>query len=402
MEQKILAVALNDANDYTQLNQLLEFNSLSTEAQLLLKLAGNYYATDPNAQRVDRELLIKSLERKVQSEKVRQLLTNVINGLPKDTSGANILKEVRDHRLHVTGHKLAAALASPDSHGVADLLADYQSLLANTTGNEIPVGEEEYREVRLADLAKKSFDPKELIQIWPKELNDQIDGGARRGHHVLIFAPTEMGKTLFAINAVAGFLAQNLKVLYIGNEDPAADIIMRLATRLLGKTKHEILANPDVADADLGTRSWGNFTLVAMAPGTFERINRIASSGGYDVVVLDQLRNLDVKSGNRTEGLERAATEARNLARKHRVLVVSVTQAADSATGKLVLTRGDVDSSNVGIPGQCDLMIGLGATIAMEEMNQRCISFPKNKLSGNHTPLHVYVDPTTSKVMYGE
>lgn len=399
MEQKILATALNSVRDYNYLTEVIDTANISLHGQQLLKLVGEYYATDPDAVAVDRELLIQSLDRKLSSPKVAAMIASVIRALPKDVSSANVVKEVREYKLRVIGERLATALTSNSTGDLAGLLENYQNLLASKEDQDKPIGEEEYTGTKLADLAKQSFDPKELIQIWPKELNDQIDGGARRGHHVLIFAPTEMGKTLFAINAVAGFLAQNLKVLYIGNEDPAPDIIMRLATNLLGRTKHDVLVDPCAADTGLSKLRWDRFTLASMAPGTFSRINRLCTSGAYDVVVIDQLRNVDVKSGNRTEGLERAATEARNLARKANVLVVSVTQAADSASGKLVLTRGDVDSSNVGIPGQCDLMIGLGATAQMEEMNQRMISLPKNKLSGNHSPIPIRIDPTTSKVL---
>lgn len=399
MEQKILATAINSAEDCTQLIDLLDITTLSTEGQLVFREISAYYATDPNAKEVDRDLLIRSFERKVQSEKVRQLLTNVIRQLPASTSGANVLKEIREHKLHVLGNKIASALSgSHDRDNLARMLEDYGRLMAGSAECQKEIGEEEYNSVSLVSLAKKEFDPSTLIGIWPNALNDQIDGGARRGHHVLIFAPTEMGKTLVAINAVAGFLQQGLKVLYILNEDPAADVIMRLATRLLGKTKYDILDNPEMADSALGHSQYSNFTLLAMAPGTFGRISAALSGGEYDVVVIDQLRNIDVKSGNRTEGLERAATEARNLARKFKVLVVSITQAADSASGKCILNRGDVDSSNVGIPGQCDLMIGIGATQQMEEMGQRMLSFPKNKLSGKHAPIPIEIDPLTSRV----
>lgn len=400
MEQQILTTALNSASDCLQLKELLDISTLSPEAQLVFKEAVSFYTADPQAAEVDRDLLIRSLERKVSSPNSRKLLASTINKLPKSTSGANVLKELRDHKLHVLGNKLAVALSSNSSaDSLANLLADYQSLLSGSLTQDTSVGEEEYNEVSLVSLAKTSFDKSNLIQIWPQALNDQLDGGARRGHHVLIFAPTEMGKTLFAVNAVAGFLQQGLRVLYIGNEDPASDIIMRLATRLLVRSKYDILEQPEHADHELKGCNYSNFTLLAMAPGTFGRINAAMSSGKFDVVILDQLRNLDVKSGNRTEGLERAATEARNLARKFNVLVVSVTQAADSASGKRVLNRGDVDSSNVGIPGQCDLMIGIGATSEMEDMNQRMLSFPKNKISGNHAPIPVDIDPITSRVL---
>ena len=111
------------------------------------------------------------------------------------------------------------------------------------------------------------------------------------------------------------------------------------------------------------------------------------------------MRNIDVKSDNRVVGLERAATEARNLGKRRKVLVVSISQAGDSASGKRVLDRGDVDFSNVGIPGQCDLMIGLGADENMERSNLRMISLPKNKISGDHDPIVITIDPTISKVV---
>ena len=104
-------------------------------------------------------------------------------------------------------------------------------------------------------------------------------------------------------------------------------------------------------------------------------------------------------SESRTQALEKAATEARNLARRRNIPVVSVTQAGDSASGRAILDRGDIDSSNVGIPGQADLMIGIGATGEMENQNMRTLSFPKNKLSGKHTPISVAIDPLLSKVI---
>jgi archaellum biogenesis ATPase FlaH len=234
--------------------------------------------------------------------------------------------------------------------------------------------------------------------VWPPALNEVLDGGAKPGHHILVFAPTEMGKTLFVINAVAGFLKQGLRVLYCGNEDPAADILMRLMTRLTGMTKHEIRDNPTKAEKLLGERNWSKLTLASLAPGTFKQIHDLVDKYDPRVVVLDQLRNIAVDSENRTQALEKAATSARNLGKSKGLLVVSVTQAADSASGKTVLGRGDVDSSNVGIPGQCDLMIGIGADSSMEDQGLRILSLPKNKLSGKHTPIPVTFNYALSRI----
>lgn len=260
-------------------------------------------------------------------------------------------------------------------------------------------GSPEITGVSVEDLIEQKFNPENLIKIYPKTLNERLDGGAQPGHHILIFAPTEMGKTLVAINMVAGFLHQKLPVLYVGNEDPASDILLRLGTRLSGLNKYEIRDNPRKAQELIDQRSAGLFTIAPLAPGTFSEISTLVRKYQPKVVILDQLRNIDVKSENRTQALERAATEARNLAKRFGVVVISIAQAGDSASGKAALNRGDVDSSNVGIPGQCDVMIGVGATEEMERNNVRMFSFPKNKLSGNHNPITVTIDPQLSKVL---
>jgi KaiC/GvpD/RAD55 family RecA-like ATPase len=208
-----------------------------------------------------------------------------------------------------------------------------------------------------------------------------------------------MGKTLFVVNAVAGFLKQGLTCLYIGNEDPAADLLMRIISRLTGMNKQEVQDDPARAQALLDKRNYDKLVMAPLAPGNFRQIDKLVEKYKAAVVVLDQLRNIDVDSENRTQALEKAATGGRNLAKSKSVLVVSVTQAADSASGKTVLSRGDVDGSNVGIPGQIDLMIGIGATEEMERINHRVLSFPKNKISGRHEPIPIQIDPLLSKVI---
>ncbi len=113
------------------------------------------------------------------------------------------------------------------------------------------------------------------------------------------------------------------------------------------------------------------------------------------------MSNLDVsvsKSESKTGSLEVAAKSARRLAKRNRLLVVSVTQAADSATGRVVLGRGDVHNSNVGIPGQVDLMLGVGADEQMEQRGLRELTLVKNKISGCRDHFTVKVNPILSRV----
>jgi hypothetical protein len=196
----------------------------------------------------------------------------------------------------------------------------------------------------------------------------------------------------------AGFLRQGLKVLYVGNEDPAADILMRLISRLSKMTKQQIMENPEEAEKRAFDKGYGNIVVAALSPGNFFEIRKLVDKYNPDVVILDQLRNLEVNSENRVLQLEKSAQEARNLAKRYNVVVVSVTQAGDSAEGVAILGRSDVDFSKTGIPATLDLMIGIGADNAMEKHGLRTISLCKNKLSGNHEHFTVSINPQLGTV----
>ena len=117
-----------------------------------------------------------------------------------------------------------------------------------------------------------------------------------------------------------------------------------------------------------------------------------------DVLVIDQIRNVQVKEDNFVRHLEKVSAMIRQIGQRHEVLVISVTQAGDSATNKAALEMGDVDNSNTGMPGQADVMLGIGGTEADVRANRRVLSLPKNKRSGNHDFFTVEVDPVLNKI----
>lgn len=398
MERKILASMCLSRSNWEAVKGVLNREELSPEGAIIYGLIQEWYDSDDQAASVDLDILCSRVGRRVNSDKHLDYITQIIKGFADtDISGINIVNEVRDQKAHGLGLQIAARLAGGKE--ALDLIEKYKELKEGKVA-QVSSGleEEEFSNVTPASLLKSHFSKENLIEVWPKALNELIDGGAKPGHHILVFAPTEMGKTLMVINMVAGFLKGGHRVLYLGNEDPAPDILMRMMSRLTGMTKYEIKEDPTKTEAILEQRNWDKFTLVSLAPGTFRQIQELVDKHHPKVVILDQLRNIAVDSENRTQALEKAATNARNLAKRSDVLVVSVTQAADSANRKTVLDRGDVDSSNVGIPGQVDLMIGIGADQQMEDQGLRVLSFPKNKLSGRHTPIPVIFNYALSKV----
>lgn len=399
-EQKIISTLLASREAYDHVQEFIDEGDLSAESNLILGYIRDYYSADASAASVDIDIVLGRLHRKFTNPKHYIALETILRNLPSP-SPANVEKEILETKRHAQGLKLAGALSGGKNRDqVAQLLEIYNKLhtAAGLTGDSAEDGEE-VSGLDLKSLVKNHFDRRTLIPIYPTALNERLDGGAKPGHHILVFAPTEMGKTLFAINMVGGFLHHGFGVLYVGNEDPIADIQMRLASRLTGLNKHEIEGDPAGAMALLQGKGVERFHIVEMSPGTFTRIGKLVEKYSPKIIVLDQLRNLDVRQDQRTQALEKAATEARNLAKRSGCVVISITQAGDSASGRRVLTRGDVDGSNVGIPGQCDVMVGIGATEDEENNGIRTISLPKNKLGGRHDHFTVTFDTQHSKVI---
>lgn len=396
-ERKILSAFVKDRAAWESAKELIDRNDFDSVTLHLIDLVSEYYATDQKAANADVEIIADRFARQQPSEKLANTVKSILTQLPS-VSGENVQREIREIKAYNIGLKLSAAfakgVAGPEVQGlIQDYLRITEGIQETGSDDEDPI------EFTVDSLVRKSFQKDGLIQLLPRTLTEHLDGGCRPGHHILVFAPTEMGKTLIVINMVAGFTLQGLKTLYVGNEDPVSDLQMRYICRLVGRPKGDILKYPERAQAILDKRNYKNVIFAPLAPGNFRKIRALVEKFKPNVVVLDQLRNIDVDSENRTQALEKAATEARNLAKSMEVLVISVSQAADSASGKRVLSRGDVDSSNVGIPGQTDVMIGIGADEELEARNMRILSFPKNKVSGNHSTIEIVINPLTSCVV---
>jgi len=60
---------------------------------------------------------------------------------------------------------------------------------------------------------------------------------------------------------------------------------------------------------------------------------------------------------------------------------------------------GDVDFSNTGIPGQMDLMIGVGVDEVSRRHDSVTLSVCKNKINGQYYHMTTNVDKATSRIV---
>lgn len=401
MELELLGASLRSRQDHDLVRSYIDpkLSTYSKPWQVVMSKVAEYYARDGTAEFVSPEVLIAQMEESIRNPKhvarFKELVTDALTAL---TSDANVRAVVLMAKQQETADRLAVAVTGGGGD-VDDLLKELTELRAMSSLDDLnEKGLEVFHNVDLEALMAKEYDPESLIQVYPRSLNERLDGGAKPGHHIVVYGRPESMKTGTAINMNCGFARQNKPSLYLINEDRPEDLILRHISNLSGMTKHQMQEDPRRAQKLARDNGFENIVIMSCSPGTIQQIEQYIEEYEPAVVIIDQLRNLKVKADNRVNQLEYAATAARSLAKKWNVLTISITQAGDSAEGKAVLDMGDVDYSNTGIPAQADVMIGVGVTPTLEAEGLRTFSLPKNKISGIHEAFPVRVIPQLSRV----
>lgn len=391
-ERNLLSAALSSREASDKLKFLLQKGDLTDTGQIVFDSIMAYYDNDKEARDVDKELLIESIRREF--PKHGDKFAGIISTL-QEISAPNVLDIFCRYKKEHVGMALSDAALSQDDNRVETLYSEYCKYA--TAQEEENDGERVLNNVDLHDIfAKSNQDQK--VALYPKALNDALGGGVLPGTHILVYARPDCGKSQFAINQAAGSLREGKKVLYVGNEDPEEQMMLRLISRMTNRHLEEIQRDPEGTESLAREKGYENLYFFSANPGTFSAIRGQIDIIRPDVVIIDQLRNIYTGQDNKVLALEEAAIHARRIGKEYKVVVFSITQAGDSATNKLVLDMGDVDFSNTGIPAQVDLMIGLGRNEAFLNSNKLMLSIAKNKVNGEYTSIPVTVNRAISKL----
>lgn len=397
MENLILSVVLKSRESYYLIASYIKPKSYSREFQLIFKFIGDYYNRDSEVLEVSRELLGQLISTAVQNEKhVERFLRIVDEALLIDTSDQNVRQIVLQAKQKELGQELAMAIANGKDH--EGLVEEYKELLRYTTLDELlERGVEVYTHEDAAHLLAEDADPTGRLILYPLSLNERLDGGMRGSDHLTLFARPEMGKTGEVLTMAGGFAKQGAKGLVFNNEERISRLYLRQISNMIGWTATEIRNNPEQARELAEQQGFHNIKFISLSPGTLRQIEEFVEKEEPKWIIVDQLRNLAITSESRTNQLEAAAKGIRDIGKKYNCVTISVTQAGDSAEGKAVLTMGDVDFSNTGIPAACDVLLGIGATPEQKAANIRVLSLCKNKLGGVHDDFPVRFNPFLSK-----
>lgn len=229
--------------------------------------------------------------------------------------------------------------------------------------------------------------------------------GIGRGNFMIIFARPDVGKTAFWVSLVAspkGFAWQEKKVSIFANEEPAIRTQMRLLNASSGLQRGNILNG----SRDLAKQKWStispyidNFDCVGK---TMDDLDEYCSTNDVDILIIDQLDKINVtgKYNATHEKLREVYTQSRELAKRHNILVIGMSQASAEAQGRSRVTFSTMENSKTGKAAEADIILGIGKEDEVENYLEDCVRFvtlSKNKLTGDHAEFEVILRPTISR-----
>lgn len=408
IEKRLLAAILSNRRNFIALSEFLASTDFSEIGRLIYGQVQEYYEADPDTSSVDSPTFLSRIKRRYRGQ--AEIISEVAEScyaLVDSISEINLLEEIFSQKQQIAEARLSDLLRTTgkSDNEVRAALEQYTKLI-DTREDFLNGADGElddsiiYRPTAQAILRDPTrFD---TFKLLPGALQDNTEG-VGLGHHIVIFALPETGKTLFAVNMAAGFLRQGLRVLYMGNEEPKEDVYLRFLTRLNEVPYSRSLFHDSAAleEAINLAKEQGhdNLVLCKLESGTKKEINRLANKFRPNVIVCDQILNLNISQGEKeTDNLGAASKFMRELAGRHNAISISLTQAGDSATGKLYLNQGDIFMSNTKVPGDADLLVGLGVNHEFRDNDRIMVNLIKNKLNGTHTSFPVWIERSINKI----
>lgn len=382
LEQEILAASIADRGAYEAIEKHINSKEFSPHTGFWWKELSAYYARDKRVKSCSPGVLREIGQRNISNPKHAE---TILAALPESCDAVSVpnvvaaaLGLLRTNR----ATEFASCVLGGDTKKAGKLLETINDLWSRETLQD----ESERIYASPVDELYEKVGREQRIPILPQALNVRVGGGVLPGHHILVFGRTEIGKSSFVINLVAGFIKQKKRVLYVGNEDEINNVKARVVCRVTGRTASEVEADRSGSIALYKQRRAEELLrLVHMQPGSMEEISQECEEFRPTVLILDQIRNVGSSEDGITRRIEDNAIKFRNLLSRWNLVGISVTQASDksdrnSADLPVWLSAGDVDSSRVGLPGTADLMLGIGGNKEMIDRGQRSISIAKNKL----------------------
>ena len=358
----------------------------------IVKEIGNLYEKHKTLDKLTWKDIYQSLlnSRPAMTNSQKSMYNKLIGELQSDTidMSEEVIKESIDRFYKAHTAKEIAAIAVDIYNGKLEDFEPIKKLLEKQTSTIIK--QHDFEEVENGCLGSTSTDR----FVFPTGiLANQIPLGLERGNLCFIFARPEMGKSSLVSFFDSKWLKEGRTIAYFGNEEPGRKIIRNHIRAIEGEGDEQIDSLEYPLDAWESVQE--GFKFLGCSGKSIGDIERYVEQYKPDIVVIDQLAKVGIK-GKFDAGHEKQKALAyafRELVIKHNCLGIGVSQASNDATDKMYLTYDMMDGSKTGVPGECDVIIGIGkGTPNNVDERRRCITVSKNKINGWHGSIFVEFD----------
>jgi len=222
--------------------------------------------------------------------------------------------------------------------------------------------------------------------------------GMDRGNLGILFARPEVGKTTFCAFLCANYLRHKQKVVYWANEEPAEKIKLRIIQSYFERTRQQMSEERHELEKRYTEEVEPYLTVMDSVGTSMEELNDYAQLNEPDVMFCDQLDKFRIggEFNRGDERLKEIYVTAREIAKRNKLLLWSVSQASFEAHDRQFIDYSMLDGSRTGKAGEADVIIGIGKTGSSEEENTaRHICISKNKLNGWHGMFTSHIDVHT-------
>jgi replicative DNA helicase len=274
----------------------------------------------------------------------------------------------------------------------------------------------------IVEKRSATFIPEETYTVVPSELDEIFDAldqrarwrfnvpalanhlpGMSGGELLIVFARPELGKSAFHVSlacAPGGFCSQGAKVHAITNEEPGVRTKARAASAATQMTAQEIVADRSRAKL-LWAGTKDNYTIADGVGMTMGALDAYCRRNKPDVLIVDQLDKLGVNGSFAAthEKLREIYVQAREIAKRHNLLMIAISQASADAEEKAYISYSQMEGSKTGKAAEADVIMGIGrypANPGVEEDFTRIVTISKNKISGYHGSVTMLLDAPLS------
>lgn len=364
-------------------------SNLEKEIKLLLNLVESYYGKYETIS-ISREDLLAFYSYMYPNHKEHFIYTELIDSVFKISANPQVMLDLLSQTIERHfATKIVNDLISVvegKQYGVLQKVRDRMDRYLELTNNPT----KECKSVEPCTLSLEDLISHETTggYTWPLQTLTNTIGTIKPGTLGLIFAYVDSGKSSFGVQTCMNALSQICQlgseelIVYAGNEEAAARLMLRMLQCAYKKTRGEIIEDAAAINATLSEIGWNNLRLFDNV-GSTAFVENLLKTYAPSILILDQGTKVSMGLGqlDGVREVQELFNWYREKAKEHNCSIISLAQAVGEAENKKWLKLSDVYGSRVSLQGELDYAIGIGRQVddpARE--NYRYFHVSKNKL----------------------